>query len=62
MPEKWVFSCDSVPEKQVFLRVVPRFGLEFRGQFEPSSWRAGRAYGALRASNRDLGSGLLWAC
>jgi len=52
----------SVPEKWVFLRVVARFGFQFRGRFEPSSWCAGRAYGALRAGNRDPDSGLLWAC
>jgi len=42
--------------------VDPRFGLQFWGRFEPSSFCAGRAYGALRAGNRDPGSSLLRAC
>jgi len=62
VPEKRVFPCDAVAEKRVFLRVVPCFGLQFRGRFEPSSLCTGRAYGALCAGNRDPGSGLLWAC
>jgi len=55
-------SVDSMPGKRIVLRVVPRFGFQFRGRSESSSWCAGRAYGALRAGNRDPGSGLLWAC